>query len=153
DLTGGVLPFGEAIYGRADGDRNKSYLEEFLDSTRDDLPLVAVQWALAEGLNNSVSNSGRIAVAINFNWGQAMTPFSTYVANTVSHELAHTFGLLDAYTSAGDGGAAMCISGNCIPFDLMRAGSIVDPDLSFLPANTTLLQLALGIQPNNANLT
>src|SRR5262249_22015983 len=81
------------------------------------------------------------------------TPFSTYVANTVSHELGHTFGLIDAYTSAGDGGAAMCIMGNCIPFDLMRAGSIVDPDLSFLPANTTLLQLALAVQPNDANLT
>lgn len=43
--------------------------------------------------------------------------FAQFVANTVSHEIGHTFGLLDAYLSTGG------IVTDTSPYDIMQLGS------------------------------
>ena len=141
---------GAPIYGSADFDSDVTSMRPiFLDA---DLPIGAKMWALAQGLNQSVPNDGDFGVAINVDWNSAAN-FAQFVANTVSHEIGHTFGLNDAYTnfdpSPDPNGTAGCnASGNCTPLDIMRAGNDMDGNLRFLPQNTILLKAALGLHGN-----
>ncbi len=161
---------GSPLFGAAQFDADLPQLRTLLPDN--DLPIAAKMWALAEYLNVDTDNDvgflqekDGFAVAINIGWRHATTSFADYVANTVSHEIAHTFGLQDAYTSlpvlpgpdgrlgtADDippGGTAMCNRfTNCTPFDIMRSGSSFDPDLTFLQQNLRQLQAAMGIHAN-----
>jgi hypothetical protein len=136
------------FYGEAEADASVS--GDLIAPSNRSASRVAKQWLLAEGLNNSVTNAAWIPVAINI--GARLTPptsFAQFVANSISHEIAHTFGLKDAYVNSDeDGGTARCRLGNCIPYDMMKNGSIFDPNLSFADYNTDLLRAAVGIQPN-----
>jgi hypothetical protein len=156
---------GAPVYGSADGDYGKSFFcpaqaDFSVPSTPADCPLLAdpdlpigaKMWALAQGINPTVPNDGGFGVSINVTWTSAAN-FAQFVANTVSHELGHTFGLIDAYTnvnpSPDPNGTAGCnASGNCTPLDIMRAGNDTDGNLRFLPQNTILLKAALGLHGN-----
>ncbi len=93
---------GHPVFGSAqfDGDtrtdRNGDgiILEPILKDAN--VPDVAKGWALAEELNTKVRNDGDFGVARNIHFESPIL-FAQYVANTVSHEIGHTFGLLDAY--------------------------------------------------------
>ncbi|MCG2592459.1 Ig-like domain-containing protein, partial [Ramlibacter sp. XY19] len=138
DLGSGL--FGEANY---DTQGNDSYLKGFLAmrplAGAPTLSQAALEYALVESLNASVSNAGKFAVAININWTSGAT-FAQYLANTVSHELAHTFGLNDAYLNVAPFGNINP------PNDIMRAGGAADADLTFAAQNIALLRAALGLQ-------
>ena len=124
------------VYGAADFDFAKAAVMPLIATTNTTIGTAAKNYALAEALNLSVSNSGQFAVGINTNWSSAAT-FAQFVANTVSHEVGHTFGLNDAYLFVG---------GSLPPMDIMRAGLNSDLDLSFGAQNLLLLQAALGVQ-------
>ncbi len=124
---------GSAIYGFAQRDRDSNFLSGSIAQAVD-ISNASKQWALAEGINKSVKNSGSFSVAINSSWSSSAT-FAQFVADTVSHEIAHTFGLQDAYS----GGR------NTPPFDIMGAGSNSDGDLMFASQNINILRAALGI--------
>jgi hypothetical protein len=83
------------VYGFADGDRDQSNAVKMLFADPK-IPEAAKQYALTNALNANVSNTGQFAVGINVKWDSAAT-FAQFVANTVSHEVGHTFGLPDAY--------------------------------------------------------
>jgi hypothetical protein len=131
---------GSPIYGYATFDRDTTFLQSNI-AKNIDISDSAKQWALAEGLNRLVQNSGSFAVAINTSWNSPAT-FAQFIANTVSHEIGHTFGLLDAYLFSG---------GNQPPNDIMRAGNNGDLDLTFASQNINLLRAAVGIQANSDN--
>jgi len=131
---------GEPIYGQADFDAATDVLKPILQDN--DLPLVSQEWALAEILNQSVNNSGEFAVAINMNFDNPNVTFAQFVANTVSHEIGHTFGLNDAYLNQTGGTV------NEPPYDIMRSGDRDDPDLTFAEVNQGLLQASMGDQPD-----
>ena len=136
DVTMTWKELGKNLYGEANFDLNKATFNLILNP---EIGEVAKQWALAESLNNSASNVGEFAVGINTNWTSGAT-FPQYVANTVSHEIAHTFGLNDSYDKA---------LGNVNPTnDIMRAGGRADGDLTFASQNAKLLQAAIGSHPN-----
>ncbi len=126
------------VYGSADFDLAKATVRPLIATTNTTIGEAAKDYALAEALNHSVSNSGQFAIGINTNWSSGAT-FAQFVANTVSHELGHTFGLNDAYLFTG---------GNTAPMDIMRGGSINDGDLTFGAQNLVLLQAAMGTQPD-----
>jgi hypothetical protein len=142
---------GAPVYGSADGDRNRPYLRPIFEDAG--LPIGAKMWALAQGINQSIPNNGGFGVGINVDWTNIDANFAQYVANTVSHEIGHTFGLIDAYTnfspSPDPNGTAGCnASGNCTPLDIMRSGNAADGNLKFLPQNTVLLKAAMGLHGN-----
>ncbi len=131
------------LFGFADGDptpldQANATVQSILSPTNTKIGSTAQQIFLAEFVNRSVSNSGQFAVAPNISWTSGAT-FAQYVANTVSHEIAHTFGLLESYDVNG---------GRYRPFDLMMDGGPTDPNLTFGHDNRLLLQAALGIQNN-----
>ncbi len=136
------------VYGFADFDRLTKYMSTYLPlrpagGAGATIGQAALEHAVAEGLNFKVVNSGQFGVAINFDWTSGAT-FAQYVANTVSHELAHTFGLNDAYVNIAGKGSPPVNP----PNDIMRSGNVADGNLSFAATNVALLQAALGIQPD-----
>jgi uncharacterized protein YjiK len=136
------------VYGFADFDRAQKYMATYLGLRPDGgkgatIGQAALEHAIAEGLNIKVANSGQFGVAINFNWDSPAS-FAQYVANTVSHELAHTFGLNDAYVDIPGKGSPPVNP----PNDIMRSGNSKDGNLNFAATNLALLQAALGIQPD-----
>ncbi|WP_048325825.1 hypothetical protein, partial [Crocosphaera watsonii] len=141
DITMTWLDQGSGIYGSADYDSNEAFLRPLI--TDGVISNAAKEWALAEALNQDVSNSGSFAVAINTSWTSGAT-FAQFMANTVSHEIAHTLGLNDSYLNL-PGGGAMNIA---VPGDIMRAGDDGDGDLTFAAQNNNLLRAALGIHQN-----
>jgi hypothetical protein len=114
----------------------------------------AKMWGLAENLNTTVVNDGGFGIAIHMMWNSPAT-FAQYIANTVSHEIAHTYGLNDAYTTAvrpyfAPNTAGANTRGNAKPYDIMMAGSPGDPNLTFRAQNIQLLQAAMGVSRNSA---
>jgi Tol biopolymer transport system component len=136
-----VVDSGRQIYGSADFDRDSVSIRNALANRA--LPEAAREWAIVEGLNRSAANKGRFAVAININWSSPAT-FAQFVANTVSHELAHTFGIDDAYYDTPEGAAKPTGAVNVFPLDIMRAGNRFDWDLGFSSYNETLIAASLG---------
>jgi Bacterial Ig-like domain/FG-GAP-like repeat/PAP2 superfamily/LVIVD repeat len=130
------------VFGSADLDPSPATLGSLL-LTSTLISQSAKQIALSEGLNQSIRNSGQFGVGINIDWTSSKATFAQYVANTVSHEVGHTFGLLDAYFGANNTSTA--------PQDIMRSGASWDPDLTFAPSHQQLLAAALGMQ-NNGDL-
>ena len=163
EVVSGTNMSGEPIYGFADFDADKCaattpsatscdfngdgiVLETVFKDPQ--IPQTAKEWALAQELNTHITNTGNFAVAINLSYTSTAS-FAQFVANTVSHELAHTFGLLDAYrdrSAKGSPGTARCNKfGNCMPYDIMRSGYNGDGDLTFKPSNIQILRAAMGI--------
>lgn len=156
EIVKGISGSGAPIYGFAnslDADRFNDLngdgivLDTVLSEV--DIPLAAKTWALVEELNVKPQNEGTFGVAINMGFKSKAT-FAQFVANTVSHELGHTFGLIDAYVrplGGLPGDVQADADGNAIPFDIMRGGLDSDADLTFLPSNVQLLRAAMGIAP------
>lgn len=73
------------------------------------------------------------AVGINLaEWGDGSpATFAQFVAGTVSHEVAHTFGVGESYDREGKRYA---------PYDLMMNGSPSDGDLDFYGGNIDYLR-------------
>ncbi len=104
----------------------------------------AKEWLLAEGLNKEVKNTGEFAVSNAIEWTSDIT-FGAKLSAVVSHEVAHTFGLNDAYLKVPGGAGAV----NTDPQpDIMNASFFGDGDRGFTTNNVTLLQAALGFHPN-----
>ncbi len=138
---------GGLVYGFADFDRATKYMA-FYYGLRDatgagSISQSALEYAIAQGLNVNTVNSGQFGVAINFDWTSGAT-FAQYVANTVSHEIGHTFGLNDAYVNIKGKGSPPVNP----PNDIMRSGNVADGDLTFATSNADLLKAAIGIQGN-----
>jgi hypothetical protein len=128
---------GGRIYGNALLDRDTLYLVKYISPSAN-IPEAAKEYALTVGINQTVTASLNIPVAINMTWAGVST-FGQFMANSTAHEAGHSFGLVDAYDSNNM---------NVAPNDIMRAGSDTDPWLSFLGQNPALLQAALGMEPN-----
>ncbi len=138
------LDLGSGLFGEADYDADEAYIKP-LAGTNVKISDAAKQWAVAEGINQKVLNKGKFAVGINLQWNPAPAPhanatFAQYVANTVSHEIAHTFGLNDAYFKGPP-------QANVDPNDIMRGGRANndDWDLEFSARNVELLKAAMGL--------
>ncbi len=144
NATGPVFAYAPGtsiVYGAADFDRWTVFLRTHI-ATGADLSEASKQWALAEGLNRMERNDGNFGISINLTWDGTAT-LAGFIANTVSHEVGHTFGLNEAYRNNPGGGAT-----SVDPNDIMRAGANNDPNLSFDARNIALLQASLGLQPN-----
>ncbi len=137
DVTMSWKDLGGRLYGSADYDSDETFLKPLI--TNDVISPAAKEWALAQALNQKVVNKGEFSVAINVSWTSGAT-FAQFMANTVSHEIAHTFGLNDSYLNG---------NGNINPAnDIMNAGSDSDADLTFSAQNQNLLKAALGFHRN-----
>jgi hypothetical protein len=130
-------------YGYANSlDFDKKAAEPLIATTNTTIGEAAKEWELAQTLNQSVEGSGNFAIAINMGWTSGAT-FAQFLADTVSHELGHTFGILDAYVTKPGGGYT-----SIEPNDIMRAGNKADGDLSFANTNVDLLRASVGDEPN-----
>ncbi|WP_413925129.1 Ig-like domain-containing protein [Candidatus Accumulibacter phosphatis] len=134
--------------GSAIWDVDKDWLEPILRSHQ--IGDAAQQWALAEALNQMPDNKtggslafGAIyAVPITMRGWMGPATFAQNVAESVSHEIAHTFGLPDAYNSTGKPVDP--------PNDIMRAYRGDNPDLSFSSQNLDIMRAALGLQQDGS---
>lgn len=122
---------------------------------------VAKEWALAQGIFSPtvlsavrqyqvpIGTLGRkssvadINVASAVQW-RGITGFANFVANTVSHELGHNFGLQEAYLSVGTGFGNRQENVHPPNNDIMGGENYLDGDLNFDFRNLNLLQAALG---------
>src|SRR4029079_9839266 len=146
------------VNGRSQLDQNDEALEELIPNEA--IGDAARQWLLSVYLNIHVDgapfpnpplpSAPSVAVAPQIVW-DSPAPFATYVANTVSHEIAHTFGLDEAYYF--DDGLPV----NTEPFDLMMSEAPTTGDLDSDIRRQNLLRAAMGLQvsgdlPLNAEL-
>ena len=132
---------GPTLYGSADFDLNEPFLVAVIKNNN--IGDATKEWALAQVLNKSIVNRGRFAVGINTSWRSGAS-FAEYMANTVSHEIAHTFGLNDSYLNGRDGPPVVRGGNINPPNDIMRAGNDFDGDLTFFTVNQNLLRAAVG---------
>ena len=130
---------GEEIYGHSDYlDRDNNSLKATL--IRNDVSLAAKEWALAEYLNNETGPPVTLGFIIQAEGYHRAVDFSEWVSSTVSHELAHTFGITDSYYYAGKYGVDLP------PRDIM---SVSAQKLYFVPDHIVALQAALGVAPQD----
>lgn len=144
------------VLGAAERDVDLDSLREILPD--DKLPLVAREYHFAELLNLSPTNAADFGLLRQPNFGRSGSgplpnppSFADFVANTVSHEFAHTFGIRDAYwevvkNKGTDQQTTIVI--NRPPYDVMREGVAWDLDLTFDPRHATQLRAAMGIAPD-----
>lgn len=149
---------GKPIYGYSDSHDADQFQDGFNGGVGDSIvmepilkdagtPQIAKQWVLAEELNTRVSHAVNVGVAIHMKY-EGTANLAGYVANTVSHEVGHGFGLLDAYLNRPfhlGGTARVRADGDAIPYDIMRRGYKTDKDLAFAPGNVSILQAAMGL--------
>ncbi|MCT7953196.1 hypothetical protein NG798_25700 [Ancylothrix sp. C2] len=157
---------GQAIDGLAFFNRIDGWLQPILVDPNISKP--AKEWAMAQGIYfpNSLDTVREYEVTIgqnengepikatiqkklasvdinvgqHFIWeGANGIKFADYLANTVSQELGHNFGLNDAYFTPLFGSGE-----NLDPNDIMRLGSPDDGNLEFDFRNLNLLQASLG---------
>ncbi len=152
---------GSEVAGFADGDFDRGVFMAAVSNRN--LPRAAIEYAFTKSVNMKPTNSGTFGFRINTLLGgnrvgsDPRTPsFADYVAGTVSHELGHTFGLLDAYFAGidtldldGNGNTTERIVETVFPWDLMGAKSRLDPDKSFHASTQMVLQAAIGLAPSN----
>ncbi len=133
---------GRIIGGFAESDADKLRLERLLPST---VPIsnAAKQWVLAESLNQRQINKANLSVGVNVDWTSQAT-FAQLVAQAVSHELAHTFCLSNAYFVD-----AQEVPSNVKPNDIMGfLGKYDDTPTAFEDSHIDLLRAALGMHSN-----
>jgi hypothetical protein len=111
------------VAGNADFDVNELFLRALIPNTV--ISEAAKEWALAEALNQTVMNNGPVCRLQRDHMGQRHH-LGRQARQHVGHEIAHTFGLNDAYLSDPGGP----IDTNPIP-DLMNAAGFDDPDKMF----------------------
>jgi hypothetical protein len=134
----GVL---ESVYGKeiaidADLDTMKTVFSNA------NLPNVANEWQFAQSLAvNPAANTANFAFDIHTTFAGSTT-FPQFVANTISHELGHSFGLEDAYLNVNGLGQSQ------YPNDLMRAGNNNDGNLKFATVNLQTLDAGMGLAPD-----
>jgi hypothetical protein len=139
--------------GSMQGSRDQAAQEAILGDKA--VPIAAKLWELAETLNVKPILSGWFSVAAHIAFTNPTINFAAFLADTVAHEVGHSFGLLDAYNQDNHfPGTAMCVPvypgapvGTCIPGDIMRGGGYNDPALKFEGANPVLLKASLGLDP------
>ncbi len=126
-----------------------------------DISEAAQQWVLSDLINERLTNSGDYGITNKMNYTGTIT-LAQNVANTVSHEIAHTLGLNEAYLNAalpagaGPHGTAACKQVNpgenggiCKPYgDLMNNSRPTDVKREFKPVTLGLLRAAVGLAPN-----
>jgi hypothetical protein len=122
------------------------------------IPASAQQWALAEYIDLDKADTGEFAVGISMNFTNPNVTFAQIIANTVSHELAHTLGMNEGYLP-GDvlvtGGTAKVRSdGNAPPFDeIMNNLQTTDGYKHFKGGRLDILKMAVGLWPSGADPT
>ena len=108
----------------------------------DNVSKVAKEWSLATAINrlryNEFPMTAKVNLVNHFRWGLSSISFGGYVANTVSHEFGHNFGINESYFSVFD--ETTTIS----PGDIMKQSDEFSSNLEFDAKNITLLQAALG---------
>src|SRR5262249_30000486 len=152
--TNGTDESGRPLYGYGDyldadrrgdgggGSKDGIFMEPLLSDSR--VPNIAKQWVLAEELNTKVSSNVVAGVARHIPY-LGTTTLATAIANTASHEIAHAFGVLEAYLDVPRpflgprGTAGVRKDSNAIPYDLMRRGDPRDGDLNFAQGNISIL--------------
>ncbi|MDY6805765.1 MAG: DUF4114 domain-containing protein [Cyanobacteriota bacterium] len=132
---------GVAIDGKSTLNFGDQWLKPILIDEK--ITKVSKEWAMAQSLYMPDYNgllpdgsSVRVNIPTHFNW-ESSDEFARFVSTTVSHELGHTFGLIDAYHR------------NNIPIfppgeDMMSAANPYVGDLDFDFRNVNLLQAAVG---------
>jgi hypothetical protein len=122
---------GKSVFGYSPGplDRDTSTLQQYLPDNS--IPEAAKEYVFSQSLNLQPTATVTVGFFIHAqllgdSQGNVSATFAQYVANTVSHELGHTFGLVDSYFNGADGYAH-----SVAPLDVMRAGSPLDPFLTF----------------------
>jgi hypothetical protein len=137
------------VFGDAEFDRDENELRAALTNKK--RGLVYYTYAFCRDLNLKPDNMATFGFDIEAQSYASSTSFSTYVANTVSHELGHTFGLLDSYLSTKNATGQVIASKSVNPpGDIMRAADPRDGDLYFAPENFDTLRAAIGLAPNEA---
>lgn len=136
-----VTSGGADLYGSAQRDKDLNTLQYLLPIS---IPISksAKQIALMEGINQRVNGSAKFGVGVNIDWQNNSVTFAEFVANTVGHEIGHTFGLIDAYYDNGS------VMEPTIPFDIMMNGNPNHNNLTFATSHRQLLAAALGMQDN-----
>ena len=132
---------GVAIDGKSTLNFGDRWLKPILIDEK--ITKVSKEWAMAQSLYMPDYNgllpdgsSVRVNIPTHFNW-ESSDEFARFLSTTVSHELGHTFGLIDAYHQ------------NNIPIfppgeDMMSAANPYVGDLDFDFRNVNLLQAAVG---------
>ncbi|MEM9542303.1 MAG: hypothetical protein AAGA60_22775 [Cyanobacteria bacterium P01_E01_bin.42] len=149
-----VTGFPFSVDGHAEGDRDRENLAERLGN--DNITDVAKTWALAEGLNHHVSgdfipNDDFPGIRLYLPYiassysGLNYQNFGQYASDIASQEIAHTFGLLDAYRTINvTQGAINVTQGESLyPFDIMSLPSQLG-NVIFSGEHENLLRAALG---------
>jgi methionine-rich copper-binding protein CopC len=137
-----VLGIGTPINGFAIFDADRAFLQNHIAKAID-ISDAAKQWALAEGLNKNVKNTGSFSVGINISWASTIS-FAEFVASTVSHEIGHTFGLNEAYKFVPGG-----YGQNVPPSDILGAKGPSSTAIKFASQNVDLLRAAIGSQQDS----
>jgi hypothetical protein len=106
------------------------------------LPDVAKEWVFAESLNESAANAIDLSFDIHAARWNNKAPFPAFVANSVSHEHGHTFGLNEAYLNTPD--KAIPVP----PNDIMSSGNPNMLDRAFADTNVDTLRAAIGLAPD-----
>ncbi|MDB5349719.1 MAG: repeat protein, partial [Planctomycetota bacterium] len=147
--------FGVADYDVNDHDDSALHTEEQLRKylVSPNLSQAALQYALADALNPNRRNKAAFAISPMIEWdsvearGFPAANFGEFLADTVSHELGHTFGLEDAYLKVNMPGTKLGYTVKDVyPNDIMASGTGYSPNLTFGTDNTQLLQAAMGLE-------
>ena len=134
---------GSHVYGYANQqDFNKEEAAPLIAPENKTIGQAAKEWELAQSLNQNVQDTVNAGLDFNISWKSSAT-FGQFVANTVSHEIAHTLGLNESYLNVNGGSIPVDP-----PNDIMRNGDNSDGDLSFAASNVDLLNAALGNKSN-----
>ncbi|MBX3670121.1 MAG: choice-of-anchor D domain-containing protein [Rhodocyclaceae bacterium] len=115
-----------------------------------DVSEAAQQYLMAELMNLDKADTGNFSVAIQIA-GNGPAAFADFVANTVSHELAHTLGLNEAYKVnpiVQNGTAKVNAQGFAFPYDIMGPKDFSAGVTSFNALSMNLMKAGLGLQAN-----
>jgi len=121
------------------------------------IPSLSKQWALTEAINQTVVDTANVSPGSMFGWRSSIT-FGNALAKTVSHELAHTFGVgedyywnqfgkIDPKTNKKIKDNPYVVGGK----NLMGGGDPAEGDLGFLDEQKSIIKAAVGIQSNEKN--
>jgi hypothetical protein len=105
---------------------------------------LALGFLMNPNRQQSASHACQVSGDQLIDYDSSLATFGQYAANYVSHELGHTFGLLDAYYF----GTVLNRVIYTEPYDLMGPESSTDGVKQFDPRNIVLLEAAMGTQPD-----
>ncbi|MGE3820136.1 MAG: choice-of-anchor D domain-containing protein, partial [Isosphaeraceae bacterium] len=117
-----------------------SRMKQVLDNAQ--IPVAAKEYAFANALNNTLRGE-RYTISFGKHAQiSGSTSFADFLADTISHEVAHSMGLLDSYDRAS-------LKSIYEPKDMMIAGFNGRPNMQFDPStNQMVLKAGTGVAPN-----